>query len=233
MLVNVVAYSIVYGLTSGVDTLASQAYGAGNMMLVGNVLLRAIAIVTVACIPCCIFLFYSHHLLSVAGVRQELVALCQTYTRWMLFSIWPYGITSCIEKYLETQGITWPCFVAAGTAIVVHAPLAYTLIHVTPLGFIGAPISIAASQTLLVIALVVCVRVKRLHVETWPGITREMLREWGPYLALAVPGMLQIGLEWWFAELMALLAGKLDDASVAAQSVLGNTNAFGYMTPYG
>ena len=32
--------------------------------------------------------------------------------------------------------------------------------------------------------------------DTWPRRSRQMLRGWGPYLRLAVPGMLMLCLEW-------------------------------------
>lgn len=49
----------------------------------------------------------------------------------------------------------------------------------------------------------------------WTGISRYSLSNWGAYLAVAVPSLAMICLDWWAFEGLTLLAGLLPNATVA------------------
>jgi MATE family multidrug resistance protein len=58
-----------------------------------------------------------------------------------------------------------------------------------------------------------------------------ILTEWTPFLQLALPGAGSMFLEWGSFELMAGLAGRLGDTSLAAHGIFATTSALLYMVP--
>ena len=61
-----------------------------------------------------------------------------------------------------------------------------------------------------------------------PGWSRECLTEWGPYMSLAIPGMLMLCVEWWTYEIGSFLAGTRprsleDQRAPLSQRPLGET----------
>jgi MATE family multidrug resistance protein len=69
------------GLTTALDTLCSQAYGAGNKTLVGLHLQRMIYFLMMISVPIVLLWFFSESLLSVIVPEPELAAFAGLYLR--------------------------------------------------------------------------------------------------------------------------------------------------------
>ena len=75
---------IIMGMSNAMDTLISQAYGAGNLTLCGMYLNRARVITTIAFIPVTIVLLNAKTLLLFLGQDPATAEVASTYTRWMI-----------------------------------------------------------------------------------------------------------------------------------------------------
>jgi Na+-driven multidrug efflux pump len=64
---NLVGFSFVYGFNSVLDTLISQAYGAGDYKLCGLYRTRGMFILTMICIPVLILVLNSEQILIKCG----------------------------------------------------------------------------------------------------------------------------------------------------------------------
>ena len=128
-----------------------------------------------------------------------------------------------IKKYLQAQGIMEhpPMYFIIASPINLLAN--YTLVHVEPfqLGLIGAPLATSMSYWLMLILLLLYIYFIDGH-KAWGGWTRECLRDWWPFLRLAVPGIFMVCSEWWAFELAALAASYLGKVDLAAQFTLAD-----------
>ena len=82
MTVNVTGMAVVIGLLSGLDTLASQAFGAGELRAMGVLLQRAVLVGLCACMP--IIAFWCSgvgRVLELCGQDAEAASLAVFYTR--------------------------------------------------------------------------------------------------------------------------------------------------------
>jgi len=67
--------------------------------------------------------------------------------------------------------------------------------------------------------MILYMRVRKLHKQTWGGWSWESLHEWGQFSKLAIPGLIMICLGWWSAEIAAFVAGALSETELAANAI--------------
>lgn len=97
------------------------------------------------------------------------------------------------------------------------------------LGFIGAPIAVVCIQNLLPLLLLSYI----LFVDgkqCWHPLNRAALRNWGPMVRLALPGLIMIEAEFICFEIQTLAASWISPTHLAAQSVLTTISSCMYST---
>ncbi|KAI9221532.1 mate-domain-containing protein [Blastocladiella britannica] len=233
---NVAGFSICFGLSSALDTLASQAVtGASNPRQAGVFLQRAILINLMLAIPISLLWVFAEPLLRLAHQDAELSRMAGSYIRIMLVSFAPNIVRDLVAKFLNAQGIMQAQFYVYLVVLPFNVALQYTLVYLdTPirLGFYGAAWGSVISDifsALLIIAYAVFIS----GHQCWQPWSRQALYGWGQYLRLGFPGMLMVCAEWWMFEIVALIAGVFGARVLAAQSIIINTSSIVYMTYLG
>ena len=78
LLIFAVGLAVVFGIGSGLDTFAGQAFGANRHALLGIVLQRAILLSLLASVPCiALWVFAGERLLILLGERLAIVGVFQ------------------------------------------------------------------------------------------------------------------------------------------------------------
>jgi len=139
--VNLFGNAPASGLATAVDTLAAQAFGAGNFMRVGLVSQRAAVLLLLGCIPSALMFFIAEPVLLATGQDPAICALAGLYCRCMVIALPATQLFETAKKFLQAQTLTLPPMVAAGVAVILNAIGASALALGTPLGFAGAPIA--------------------------------------------------------------------------------------------
>jgi len=93
----------------------------------------------------------------------------------------------------------------------------------------GAALSIFISTSLAPIFLVLYIKFRKLHRQTWGGWSFESLTEWWQFLRLGIPGFLMIAFEWWTFEIGALIVGSIGETQLAINAVLIQYTTLFYM----
>ncbi len=63
-------------------------------------------------------------------------------------------------------------------------------------GFIGCPIAVVITETLMPILLAIYVRFLGGGMDCWPGFTSAAFRNWGHMIRLALPGLVMVMAEF-------------------------------------
>lgn len=99
------------------------------------------------------------------------------------------------------------------------------------LGYIGAPIAVAITWTLIPLYY-------RLYLAYiglggyWNYSTTDAVAGWGPMLKLALPSLLMVEAEYFAFEVLVIAAAQLSTASLAAQTILATLNGAFWQIPF-
>jgi len=144
------------------------------------------------------------------------------------------GIQRSVGMWLVAQNIVTPRLVVQLVAVPVHAALTCWLTFGTRLHYVGAGIAMSLStflQLLMMYGYLTCSPRCR---ATWPGFSRDALRDWQPYLQVALPGVF-MNAEYFIGELLTFIASLLPspDTCLSALSIYQLTQTTCYQIPSG
>mmetsp|Transcript_24676 Transcript_24676/g.38775 ORF Transcript_24676/g.38775 Transcript_24676/m.38775 type:complete len:523 (+) Transcript_24676:311-1879(+) len=238
MFCNVTGLSMFVGLASGLDTFATQYFGASEYRLVGVVLQRTLLIVEVAVLPVAVVWSFSAEILGACGVPQEVTDLVGPFTQIMALGLPALAAQETIKRYLQAQGIMSPLVWLQGIVDVVHFGACWLFLGEEDLlglnlKTLGAAVANVWAMWFGVTLLVGYTVYFKLHAKTWFGWTLECAKGIPEFLSIAVPSCAMLCMEWWAFELSTLISGRLGTLSLASQTVLFNATALFYMVPLG
>ena len=173
MFCNMTGHSVLIGLSSGLDTVASQLFGAGRHHAVGVSLQRAVLVTAVAAVPVSI-LWLTSRLFMAEFVEQDVALRAGEFTAVMTAGLWPYALNECLKRYLNAQGVFLPTMYAAGLALAFHVPVCFLLVG--SLGSTGVAAALVITNILGTAEdVLLLIWLRGLHRKTWAGWTRESL----------------------------------------------------------
>lgn len=230
---NITGYSILFGLASGMDPVCSQAFGSKNWELIGISLQRTILILLSACVPISLLWLNLESIMLWLGQDASITAVASTYCLYSLPDLLTNSMLQPLRVYLRSQGITTPMMWCSALAVLLHVPLNVILVFVLNWGVPGVAIAAVLTNLNMVLFLLGYLYFSGVHKATWTGWSAAALKEWSPLLGLALPSCIAICLEWWWYEIMTLLAGYLPNpqVAVATTAILIQTTSLMYTVP--
>ncbi|XP_008794104.1 protein DETOXIFICATION 51-like [Phoenix dactylifera] len=228
---NITGYSVLSGLSLGMEPLCSQAFGANQPKLLSLTLHRSVLFLLCSSIPISLLWLNMSKILLFLGQDSEITSVAQSFLIFSLPDLISLSFIHPLRVYLRSQGITRPLTLAASVAAFLHLPANLLLVAHLRFGVPGVAAASAASNIALLLFLLLHLRGE--PDPTWRLPTRECLSGWAPLARLAAPSCVSVCLEWWWYELMILLCGLLPDPkpTVASMGVLIQTTALVYVFP--
>ncbi|MCJ1313362.1 hypothetical protein MMC25_007040 [Agyrium rufum] len=231
MTANITGYAIYQGLATSLDTLCAQAYGSGSKKLVGLQMLRMIYFLMLVTIPIAIIWLTADLILIRIVPEKEVAHLAGQYLKIILLGAPGYLCFESGKRFLQAQGL----FSASLYVLLFCAPLNafmnWFFVWRLNMGFVGAPIAVAITDNLLPLCLLLYVRFVGGHA-CWPGFTRRALKNWGPMIRLALPGLLMVEAECLAFEILTLAAAYFGSTVLAAQSILSTVCCLMFQLPF-
>ncbi|KAJ5559151.1 hypothetical protein N7535_008985 [Penicillium sp. DV-2018c] len=231
MTVTITGNAVYSGLATSLDTLCSQAYGSGKRKLVGLQMLRMVYFLWVITIPIMVLWYFSEYILAKIVPEKEVAEMAGLYLRVALLGTPGYACFESGKRYLQAQGV----FSASLYVLIFCAPLNafmnWFLVWKLQWGFIGAPIAVVITETLLPIGLFIYVYFF-VGSECWCGFTRRAFQNWGPMVRLALPGLIMVEAECLAFEVLTLASSYLGTSELAAQSILATISSITWQIPF-
>ncbi|KAM2142179.1 hypothetical protein ACFX1Q_008362 [Malus domestica] len=155
--------------------------------------------------------------------------------KFLIPGLFAYGFLHNILRFLQTQSVVMPLVYFSVIPVVLHVGIAYSLVHWTGLGYVGAPLAASISiwiSMLMLASYVLCA--KKFEV-TWEGFSLESFHYVLTNLKLALPSAAMVCLEYWAFEILVFMAGVMPNAeqNTSLIAICVNTEAIAYMITYG
>lgn len=230
---STIVLAIFEGISTSLDTLCPQAYGAGQYKYVGVHTQRCSLFSLVLFIPAALFWYFSGFFLSFIIQDEEVIMLTQKFLRILIFAGPPYILFENGKRFLQAQGIfdagTYILFITAPLNIFLN----WLLVYSAPfgLGYVGAPIASVINFWMMLILLVLYV-IFIDGSECWNEFTMEVFDHWYDLSKLAIPGIIMLLAESLAYEILTLFASKFGTSALATQSALSSIVSLLYMIPF-
>jgi MATE family multidrug resistance protein len=237
-----VFYSVVVfgiGLVLGLDTLVSQAFGAGDLPDCHRSLVQGVYLALAASPPMMAAVAVCVPLLTLAGIEPEVVSLAAPYLRVMNWGLAPLLVFFALRRYLQGMNLVMPTLASLLVANLANWfgnwVLVYGRFGVPAMGVRGSAWATVISRFAMLAMLAgwaalhaIRRRTGLMDVSLRPDITR--LRR---LLALGLPSAAQLTLETMVFGAAAFLAGRLGATALAAHEVVLQVAATAFMVPLG
>ncbi len=227
------------GLLLGLDTLVSQAYGAGCREDCRRWLFHGLALAVAVSVPLTLLALTGVRHLHLVGLHPTTERLAGPYLGAVTWSLLPLLLYAACRRYLQGMSLVRPITFALVSANLVNAAANYILIH----GKLGAPalgVTGAAWATVLsrvymagVLAIAIALHDRQSSVtlrRSWDGLHLTRLRR---LATLGLPASIQVTLEVGVFATATLLAGRLDPVALASHQVALSIASAVFMVPLG
>jgi MATE family multidrug resistance protein len=238
ILVNVLGF-FGGGLLIGLDTMVSQAFGAGQREDCHRSLLNGIylslALTPLLMAP--IWLF--EPMLRAMRIAPDVIALAVPYSKALAWGMLPLLLYFAVRRCMQAMNLVRPIAFALITANLINAGgnliLIYGKLGAPVMGAVGSGWSTSGARIYLSSVLVGYLlwydrrhRTRLLRTPIQPDLRR--IRR---LIALGFPAAMQITLEVGVFALVTALIGRLGAVSLASHQIALNTVSFTYMVPLG
>lgn len=227
------------GLLLGLDTLVSQAWGAGRTEECHRWLFHAIALGAAVSIPLTLVCLGLLVAIPSLGFHPLVLPLLQGYFAVVLWSTLPLLIYAALRRYLQGMHVAAPIAFALVSANLVNAGANWALIYghlgLPALGVTGSAWATVASRVYLVLVLAVTVvLLDRGRRTGLARAARQITRDRLVRLArLGFPAASQITLEVGVFAAATALAGRLTPVASASHQIALNIASVAFMVPLG
>ncbi|KAG2240430.1 hypothetical protein Bca52824_090748 [Brassica carinata] len=230
---NITGYSLLSGLSTGMEPICVQAFGAKRFKLLGLALQRTILLLLLCSLPISVLWLHIKKILLFFGQDQEISDQAEIFILFSLPDLFLQSFLHPLRIYLRSQSITLPLTYSAFFAVLLHIPINYLLVSSSGLGLKGVALGAVWSNVNLLGFLIIYVLFSGVYEKTWGGFSMDCFKGWRSLLTLAIPSCVSVCLEWWWYEIMILLCGLLlhPQATVASMGILIQTTALIYIFP--
>jgi MATE family multidrug resistance protein len=238
ILVHVLAF-FGGGLLIGLDTLVSQAFGAGRREDCHRSLLHGIylsfALTPLLMAP----VWFFGPLLRFARISPDIISVAVPYSKSMAWGTLPLLLYFAVRRCMQGMNMVRPISFALVTANIINAVgnwlLIYGRLGAPAMGAVGSGWSTAFARIYLAAVLVGYLlwydqkhRTELLRTPIQPELARVRR-----LIALGFPAAMQITLEIGVFALVTALIGRLGAISLASHQIALNTVSLTYMVPLG
>jgi len=227
------------GLMLGLDTLVSQAFGAGDIRDCHRSLLNAVYLYVPLAPIIMAVVWWAGPFLATFGVDPQVAREANAYLRAVAWGSFPLLLYFALRRYLQGMHLVKPVMFALVSANAVHIAANWILIYgnwgAPALGATGAGWATCFSRVYMTACLLLyTVWHERRFRTGWRGLSlRPDWPRMSQLLRLGVPAGFQISLEVGVFAAATALAGRLAPATLAAHQIALNCASVTYMVPLG
>ncbi|KAL8031562.1 hypothetical protein ABFX02_13G034000 [Erythranthe guttata] len=217
--IQLLAYGLMLGMGSAVETLCGQAYGAHKYEMLGIYMQRSVVLLMVTGLPLMLVYIFCKPILLLLGESKSVASAAALFVYGLIPQIFAYAANFAIQKFLQAQSIVNPSAYISAGALVVHILMTWVALYVFEWGLLGAGLVLSLSWWIIVIAQFVYILTSERCKKTWNGFSLMAFSGLWDFFKLSSASAVMLCLETWYFQVLVLIAGLLPDPEVALDSL--------------
>ncbi|ESQ44183.1 hypothetical protein EUTSA_v10005907mg [Eutrema salsugineum] len=213
------AYGIMLGMASAVQTVCGQAYGARQYSSMGIICQRAIVLHLAAAVLLTFLYWYSGPILKAMGQTVAIAREGQIFARGMIPQIYAFALACPMQRFLQAQNIVNPLAYMSLGVFLLHTLLTWLVTNVLDFGLLGAALVLSFSWWLLVAVNGLYIVMSPSCKETWTGFSARAFRGIWPYFKLTVASAVMLCLEIWYNQGLVIISGLLTNPTISLDAI--------------
>ncbi|XP_042507457.1 protein DETOXIFICATION 33-like isoform X2 [Macadamia integrifolia] len=212
------AFGVMLGMGSALETLCGQAYGAGKITMLGIYMQRSWVILFVTSLILVPVYVFSSSILKLFGQTDEIAEITGKFAIWMLPQLFAYALNFPIQKFLQAQGKFFVMAFVAGVVLVIHVVLSWLLILKLGWGLVGAAVSLNLSWWLVVIGQLAYIFIWKSD-GAWTGFSFQAFKDLFGFVKLSLASAVMLCLEFWYLMVVIVITGHLKNPLIAVDAI--------------
>ncbi|TKY57756.1 TRANSPARENT TESTA protein 12 [Spatholobus suberectus] len=228
------AFGVMLGMGSALETLCGQAYGAGQIRMLGVYMQRSwVILLTTAVILVPIYV-WSSPILKLFGETTEISDAAGKFALWMIPQLFAYAMNFPIQKFLQAQRKVLVMLWISVVVLVIHTFFSWLLMFKLGWGLTGAAIMLNTSWWLIVIGQLLYIFITKSD-GAWSGFTWLAFADLFGFVKLSLASAVMLCLEFWYLMIIVVITGRLKNPliPVDAISICLNINGWDAMIAIG
>ncbi|XAR60185.1 hypothetical protein NMG60_11033447 [Bertholletia excelsa] len=213
------AYGIMLGMASAVQTVCGQAYGAKQHSAMGIICQRAIILHVGAAILLTFYYLNFGKILVLIGQAENIAGMGQIFATGMILQLYGFAVSCPMQRFLQAQNIVNPLAFMSFGVFLLHILLSWLVVYVLDYGLIGASLTLGFSWWLLVLLQGCYILFSPSCKKTWTGFSFKAFSGLWPYFKLTLASAVMLCLEIWYNQGLALLSGLLPNPTISLDSI--------------
>ena len=167
------------GMGSALETLCGQAFGAGQIDMLGVYMQRSWIILNCTSIILMILYLFAANFLRLIGQTEDISREAGKLAVWMIPQLFAYAMNFPIAKFLQSQSRLMAMAWISGVALVLHAFFSWLLMLKLGWGLAGGALVLNLSWWFIVLAQMVYI-FSGTCGEAWSGFSWKAFKNlWG------------------------------------------------------
>ncbi|XP_057493639.1 protein DETOXIFICATION 29-like isoform X1 [Actinidia eriantha] len=221
------SFGLLLGMGSALETLCGQAFGAGQLDMLGVYMQRSWVILNTTSLGLMFLYIFATPLLKLIGQTPEISEAAGTFAVWMIPQLFAYAMVFPLAKFLQAQSKMMAMAVIGAAALVLHTIFSWLLMIKLGLGLVGAAVVLNASWWFIVGAQLLYI-FSGTCGRAWSGFSWKAFHNLWGFVKLSLASAIMLCLETWYFMALILFAGYLKNAEIAVDALSICMNILGW-----
>lgn len=189
---GVTGFSVVYGMSTALETLNGQAYGAQQYHKLGIHTYTALFCLILVCVPLSLVWVYMGRILNFLGQDPLISQEAGKFTTCLVPALFGYAVLQSAVRFFQAQSLINPLLISSCVTFCFHIIFCWVLVFKSRLANLGAAVSIGLSYWLNVFLLILYMKYSSTCAKTLVPVSMEIFRGIGQFFRLAIPSAFMI-----------------------------------------
>ncbi|XP_020527719.1 protein DETOXIFICATION 29 isoform X5 [Amborella trichopoda] len=218
---------LLLGMGSALETLCGQAYGAGQLDMLGIYMQRSWVILIITALILSIFYVFSTPFFILIGQDHSIAHAAGLFSLYMIPQLFAYAVYFPIQKFLQAQSRMMSMTVFAGIALLLHTFFSWLVMIKLNWGMVGAAVVLNGSWWFIVVAQLIYIFCGSCG-RAWSGFSWKAFQNLWGFVRLSLASAVMLCLEVWYFMVLILFAGYLKNPEVSVDGMSICMNILGW-----